>query len=69
MYCQNDSFLSKMKPRYSHVSLGFNKGPPSTERLRGGGLKVPQDLEKWKTSVFPCSKMRPNFFKNKETIL
>jgi len=35
-----------MKPRYSHVSLGFNKGPPSTERLRGGGLKVPQDLEK-----------------------
>jgi len=35
-----------MKPKYLQVSLGRSKGPSMGVRLRGGGLKVPCNLEK-----------------------
>ena len=57
----NIKFLSKMNPRYFHELLGHKMDPPSGERSRGGGLKVPWDLLKWKISVLECSTTRPNF--------
>ncbi|KAL9708626.1 hypothetical protein Ac2012v2_8342 [Leucoagaricus gongylophorus] len=37
----NDSFLSKMNPKYLHESLGRSMGPPRGERSKGGGLNTP----------------------------
>jgi len=44
-----------MKPRYCQDVLGDKIGPPKGKKLRGGGLKIPCILKKWKTSVFECS--------------
>jgi len=35
-----------MKPRYFHKFFSCKIGPPSGERLRGGGLKRLVDLKK-----------------------
>ena len=40
------SFLSKMKPKYFQVLLGYRIGPQSKERSRGGGLMLLLDLKK-----------------------
>jgi len=58
-----------MKPRYLQVYLGRSKGPLIKDRSSGGGLKAPRALEKWKTSVLPCSIMRPNFERREDMIL
>ena len=55
MCWQNVSFLSNMKPQYCKIVFRDNTGPLIKERSREGELKIPWDLEKWKTSVFPCS--------------
>jgi len=57
-----------MKCKYLHKFLGCKIGPPIGERLSDGGLKEPDDLEKWNTSIFPYSNMRPNLSKREETI-
>jgi len=58
-----------MKPRYLQVSFGMSEGLPIADRSRGGGLKMPWDLEKWKTSVFECSTRRPNLERSLEATL
>jgi len=58
-----------MKPKYFQVSLGRKIGPPIGERSKGGGLKEPWDLLKWKTSVFECSMTRPKLSSNLERTL
>jgi len=50
-----------MKPRYFQESLGHRIRPPIEERSSRGGLNEPCNLVKWKTSVFKCSTIRPNF--------
>ena len=35
-----------MNLRYFHVFLGYKIGAPKTEKLSGGELKTPCDLEK-----------------------
>jgi len=58
-----------MKPKYLHKYLGQSIEPPRGERLRGGGLKGPWDLLKWKISVLECSTIRPKLSKRFERIL
>jgi len=58
-----------MNPRYLQESLGRSIGPPIGVRSRGGGLKGPWDLSKWKISVFECSIMRPKLFNRLERML
>ena len=58
-----------MKPKYLHISLGSKTGPPMEDKSRGGGLNTSWDLEKWKTSVFPCSTTRLHFESKKEIML
>jgi len=45
------SFLSKINPKYLHVSFECKIGPPKDERSRKGRLKVPYDLEKIKSYI------------------
>jgi len=47
-------FLSKMNLRYFQVLFGHNIGPSKEDRSKEEGLKFLVDLEKWKTSDFPC---------------
>jgi len=44
-------------------------GPPIGVKFSGGGLKTPCDLEKWNTSVFPCSTTSLNFIRREEITL
>jgi len=48
------NILSKMKPKYFHISFGCNIGPFNRLRSKEGGLKFLVDLEKWKTSDSTC---------------
>ena len=57
-----------MNLRYLHVSLDINEGLPISNKSREG-LRTSHDLEKWKTSIFPCSNMRPKFSKREEIML
>ena len=65
----NNSFWLKMKPKYFRKSLGHKIEPPRSDRSRGGGLKVPWFLLKWKTSVLECSIMSPKLSKSLERML
>jgi len=58
-----------MKPKYYQVVLGHNTNPPKGVRLREEGLKLPYNLEKWNTSIFPCSIISPNFIRKLEITL
>jgi len=58
-----------MNPKYLHESLGRSIEPPRGERLRGGGLKGPWDLVKWKISVLECSTIRLKLSRRFERIL
>jgi len=58
-----------LKPRYLQVFFGMSEEPPIDDRSRGRGLKIPWDLEKWKTSVFEYFTRRPNLEKSLEAIL
>ena len=55
MCCQRESFLSKMNLRYFQVFFGYKIGSSSRLRSKGERLKFFVDLEKCKTSDFPCS--------------
>jgi len=44
-------------------------GPPKADKLRRGGLNTPWDLEKQKTSVFPCSTTRPHLVSREDITL
>ena len=43
--------------------------PPSKVRFKDKGLNTLYDLEKWKTSVFPCSITRPNYSRREDMML
>ena len=43
-----------MNPRYFQVFLGYKIDLPQEDRSKEEGLKFLVDLEKWKTSDFPC---------------
>jgi len=58
-----------MKSRYLQIGLGSNMGPPSGVRSNDGGLNAPCDLEKWKTSVLPCSITRLNLVRRDKITL
>jgi len=57
-----------MKPKYLHEFLGCKIELPIEERSSGRRLKGSDDLEKWNTSVFPYSNLRPNLSKREEII-
>jgi len=41
-------------------------GPPKVVRSSSRGIKTLYDLEKWKTSIFPCSITRPNYLRRED---
>jgi len=41
---------------------------PREVRSRRGGLNALCDLEKWKTSIFPCLITSPNYSRSKDII-
>ena len=49
--------------------FGHRMGPLIGVRSRGGGLKIPCDLLKWKISVFACSMIRPKLSRSFERTL
>ena len=61
--------MLKIKLRYFQKFLGVRIGPPKEDRLGGGGLSGPCDLEKWKTSVFDYFTMRLNLSKRLDITL
>ena len=65
----NNSFQSKMKPKYFHKFLGHKIGLPRSDKSRGGGLKAPWFLLKWKTSVLEYLIMSPKLSKRLERML
>ena len=65
----NNSFRSKMKPKYFHEFLGRKIGPLRSDKSRGEGLKASWFLLKWKTSVLECSITSPNLSKRLERML
>ena len=65
----NNSFRSKMKPKYLNKFLGCKIGPLRSDKLRGGGLKAPWFLLKWKTSVLECLITSPKLSKRLERML
>ena len=65
----NNSFRSKMKPKYLNEFLDCKIGPPRSDKSRGEGLKALWFLLKWKTSVLECSIMSPKLSKRLERML
>ena len=64
-----DSFLSKKKPRYHHISLNLSKGPLKNVNSKRGRLMIFVDLKKWKTFNLLCSITRPNWLKRDKIML
>ena len=65
----NNSFRSKIKPKYLNKFLGRKIGPPRSDKSRGEGLKAPWFLLKWKTSVLGCLITSPKLSKRLERML
>jgi len=57
------------KPRYCQMFFCLCIMPPKVLKSKGEGLKILDNLEKWKTSDLLCLIIRLNHLKKEEIIL